>query len=203
MPYTKFIAATVKDRDFAKALIHASVKIIRAYGQALRLSRERDDLVARRRVVETESISHHTAGRPTPEVHKFLNEALDKIPAIVITGTGGPRSAFYQQISGQITSLGLQVVSSQYDSPSRDAPCVKCELLIKPYDRGNPSWMFYEWNGTFQLSQGDTVLAASSISGQEGHPVEATARAKAQAAGEDALAEEVGRKISQAVFGEE
>ncbi|MCZ7571377.1 MAG: uroporphyrinogen decarboxylase family protein [Ardenticatenaceae bacterium] len=36
MPYTRFITATIKKRDFVKQLIRTSVAIIRAYGQALR-----------------------------------------------------------------------------------------------------------------------------------------------------------------------
>jgi hypothetical protein len=81
---------------------------------------------------------------------------------------------------------------------------VKCRLKVAKADRGNPDWIFYQWRGTFEMSEageGKPVIASSAPQGEEGHTTDTAARAKAQSAGEEALAREAEAKIGQYIFG--
>ncbi|HNF58181.1 MAG TPA: hypothetical protein PLN89_01245, partial [Elusimicrobiota bacterium] len=80
---------------------------------------------------------------------------------------------------------------------------LKATLAVEPFDRGHPQWKFYQWKGNVQLIDADgKVLGGSTPSGQEGQLIDETARAKTTEAGEDGLAQEAGRLLSQYVFGQ-
>jgi len=81
----------------------------------------------------------------------------------------------------------------------------KTRLILEPFDRGHPSWKFYQWNGSFELIEAlpnGKTLSSSAPSGSEGHLTESSALKKAREAGEKALANDVKKKLSQYIFGE-
>jgi hypothetical protein len=169
----------------------------KALAQALKIARERDALVARRRLVDPAPIADLANGSSTAQIDRQLASVLAKIE-FRLDVDGGPKSRAKQAVAGRVSEMGFRVT----DDPK--APlCVKGEVAVKPFDRGHPEWKFFHWDGTVQLLEGGKVIASSTPSGEEAALVESTAEAKARDAGDDGLATEAQKLISQYVFGEQ
>ncbi len=168
----------------------------KALGQALKVAQERDALVARRRVVDSSPIPDLANGSSTAEIDGKLNQVLTKIE-FGVQAQAGKDSRLKESVSSRVTELGFKI------SDAPDAPLIlKCDLSVKPFDRGHPQWKFYHWEGSVQLLDGGKVVASSTPSGEEGHLVESTAESKARTAGEQGEALEAQKLVSQYVFGQ-
>ncbi len=170
---------------------------------AVKLSRERAELAARRRVVDSADMPDVGAENQTSKLEGQLDECLGKIEFIVETvdDVDGRLKAV---VTSKITEQGFKVVAAA-DETSPDTPVlkVKCSLKVEPFDRGHPSWKFYNWNGMVDLSdEGGKTLTSSSPSGQEGHLQDETAKAKARMAGAEAVGKDVQNQISTYILGE-
>jgi hypothetical protein len=150
--------------------------------------------VARRRVVDTASIPDLANGNSTAEIDGKLRKVLSKIE-FSVQAKGPEDSKLKEAVAGRITELGFKVVKA--------APLVvQCALDVAPFDRGNPQWKFYHWEGSVELLDGGKTAASATPSGDESHLMDNTARHKARAAGEQGEALEAQKLISQYVFGE-
>lgn len=171
--------------------------------KAVKLSRERTELVARRRVVDPADAPDIGAESQTAKLESQLNDCLSKIEFIVETADDAD-GRLKSVVTSKITEQGFKVVAAA-DESSPDTPVlmVKCLLKVESFDRGHPSWKFYNWSGTVNLSdEGGKTLASSSPSGQEGHLQDETAKAKARMAGTEALGKDVQNQISKYILGE-
>jgi len=167
----------------------------RALGLALKLSQERDALAARRRFVDPTPIPDLPGETSTAKIDGRLAQVLTKISFFVDIQGISPR--LKQAVAGRVTELGFKIS----DDPK--APLsLKCNLTVEPFDRGHPQWKFYHWNGTVELFENGKTAASSAPSGEEGHLMEKTAETKAIEAGEQAVALEAQKLVSQYVFGE-
>lgn len=194
-------AVTEKEEGIAARLAQAEdaetpLSQAQALGQALRLARERDGLVARRRVVDPAPIPDLAGETSTAQIDRRLSAVLAKIQ-FAVQADGGPKSRLKQAVAGRIAELGFKVT----EDPK--APLLlKCALEVKPFDRGHPQWKFYHWEATVELLEGGKTVASAAPSGEDGHLVESTAETKARDSGEQGVAVEAQKLISQYVFGE-
>lgn len=168
----------------------------RALGRALVPARQRDALVLRRRVVDTNPAPDLPGETSTAQIDGKLSKILSGVQFRVETADGAA-SRLHKAVAGRVAELGFKVT----DVPK--APlAVKCSLAVTPFDRGHPQWKFYHWEGTVELMEGANIIASSTPSGEDGHLMEKTAETKARASGEEGIAQEAQKLISQYVFGE-
>jgi hypothetical protein len=182
----------------------SSIEQARWLAQALRECQERDALSARRRAVDPVAVPDLPDGASTADIKKSLDEALSKIRFVVETESV-EGSRLKETLTEKITSLGFKVGEGEASTPTNPALKIFCRLSVEPFDRGNPSWKFFQWKGVFEMREDlpqSKVLASAAPSGSEGHLTEATARAKTLDAGEEGLAQEAGRRIEQYIFRE-
>ncbi|MBI4396608.1 MAG: LPP20 family lipoprotein [Elusimicrobia bacterium] len=178
----------------------------KGYAQALRLCRERGELSARRRVVDPAGMADLSLNGSEAEIQKSLDESLAKIQ-FVVEAEGETDSRLKDALKDRITRMGFKVSETADAASTPDDPVLKVKgrLAIEPFDRGNPSWKFFKWNGVFEMSEaapGGKVLSASTPSGSEGHITEGTAYIRTREKGEQALAQEAQDRISKYIFGD-
>lgn len=192
---------TEKEEEIATRLTQAEdaespLSQARALGQALRIAQERDDLAARRRIVDPAPIPSLAGETSTAKIDGDLAKILNKV-TFQVQAEGGAKSRLKQAVSGRVAELGFKLTEDN------SAPLVlKCALEVEPFDRGNPKWKFYHWNATVELFEGGKTVASSTPSGEEGHLMEKTAEVKARDAGEEGVALAAQKLISEYVFGE-
>ncbi|HMX94898.1 MAG TPA: LPP20 family lipoprotein, partial [Elusimicrobiota bacterium] len=168
----------------------------RALAQALAVSRSRDELAARRRLVDPAGMADLN-GNTSTALEQDLNAVIGGL-RVAIDAESVKDSRLKDKITEKVTSLGFAVADG-----AAGALRLKATLAVEPFDRGHPQWKFYQWKGNVQLIDADgKVLGGSTPSGQEGQLIDETARAKTTEAGEDGLAQEAGRQLSQYVFGQ-
>jgi hypothetical protein len=168
----------------------------KALGQALTLAQERDALVARRRVVDPAPIPDMAGETSTAKIDGALAKILSGI-TFHVKADGGEKSRLKQAVEGRIAGMGFKLTDRE------DAPLVvTCTMTVEPFDRGHPQWKFYRWSGVVEMFENGKTVASSTPSGEEGHLTEKTAETKARDAGEEGMAAEAQKLISQYVFGE-
>lgn len=190
------MAAVVAQGDKASSPIESA----RAYARALRASRERDELLPRRRVVDPAPIPD-LSGLSTADVERRLADSSSRI-LFSVEAEGGAR--LRETVTEKLTAMGFRVLESTYTRPAIEGPLLslRCKLTVEPFDRGNATWKFYRWTGSFELRDAaGKVLASAAPSASEGHMMEETARLKTVTAGEQGLALEAQKQISQYIFG--
>lgn len=172
--------------------------------KALKLSREKANLTARRRVVDPSDVPDIGSDNQNAKLQAQLDECLGKIEFLLETDAEDADGYLRTVVAGKIAEQGFKVVpSAEEASPGSLLLKVKCSLKVGPFDRGHPSWKFYNWNGMVDLSdEGGKTLASSAPSGQEGHLQDETAKAKARSSGAEAVGKEVQSKISRYIFGD-
>jgi hypothetical protein len=168
----------------------------RALAQALNAARERDVLVARRRLVDMAAIPDLPGETSTAQNDRKLGAALSKIQFRLDAETG-PKSRLKQAVAARISELGFKLTDD-----AKTPLVLKCALDVQPFDRGHPQWKFYHWEATVELTEDGKTAASATPSGEEGHLIESTAQTKAREAGEQGVALEAQKLISQYVFGE-
>jgi hypothetical protein len=175
----------------------------RHYARARAAWRDRDALITRRRVVDPAN-ADFLANPASAEIDAALNEALHSIQFVVEAVSEDPASRLKEAVTEKITLLGFRVADSTPPAESSSPVFVaRCRLTLEPFDRGNPSWKFYRWNGSFQfLDARGAVLTSAAPAGSEGHLSEETARAKARIVGEQTVAEEARKLIARYIFEE-
>ena len=169
----------------------------RALSAAMAVSRERDELSTRRRVVDPAGMAELSGGS-TAELETALEKAIAAIP-ITVTAEGPEGSKLREAVVAQINGLGVSVSNG-----GTTGLAVKAKLEIAPFERGVPEWTFFQWNGTVDLTDVSSgkVVASSTKDGVEGHLTVTTAKSKTIAAGESALGQEAARLISAYLFGQ-
>lgn len=168
----------------------------RALSQARAAGVERDALAARRRVVDPAGMAV-LPGDSTAAIDTDLNAALNEL-RIVLDAVGPKDSRLKEKMAEKVTGLGFGVREG-----AAGGLTLKATLKVDPFDRGHAQWKFYSWSGTVQLVDADgKVLAGATPSGQEGQLIDDSARAKATDAGDEAVAQEAGKILSQYVLGQ-
>lgn len=167
----------------------------RALSAAVAAARERDELSARRRIVDPSGMVDMPTGS-TSELETALNKTLSDIP-VTVTAEGPDGSKVRDVVTAQITGLGLKVSEG-----TKSGLAVKAKLDVSPFDRGVPEWTFFQWNGTVELVDVTTgqVVSSSTPDGVEGHLTTNTARSKTISAGDSALGQEAARLVNEYLF---
>ncbi|HRY28944.1 MAG TPA: LPP20 family lipoprotein [Elusimicrobiota bacterium] len=184
----------------------SAIEKARAYAQAYRLAQERDALAARRRAVDPVTVPDLPGtGNSTAEAENLLRQTLAQIQ-FTVEADGETPSRLKESVTGKITAMGFKVLDSTAPAATPMSPVIKikCRLTIEPFDRGNPSWKFFRWNGAFEMAESGKngrVLASSTPAGAEGHLTEDTARTKTRISGEEALAKEAETQIGRYILG--
>ncbi len=179
----------------------------KGFAKALSASQDRDALAARRRLVDPAGMANLSSGNSTPEIQKMLDDTLSKI-MFYIDAKPAPESHLKETVSEKITELGFKITGDKKSTSTNDNPVliVKCSLTIEPFDRGNPSWHFFKWTGSFELTEAGIkgkTMASAAPSGSDGHTMKSAAQSKTRTAGEQALANIIQKQISQYIFGEQ
>jgi hypothetical protein len=167
----------------------------RALSAAVAAARERDELSARRRIVDPSGMVDMPTGS-TSELETALNKTLSDIP-VTVTAEGPDGSKVRDVVTAQITGLGLKVSEG-----TKSGLAVKAKLDVSPFDRGVPEWTFFQWNGTVELVDVTTgqVVSSATPDGVEGHLTTNTARSKTISAGDSALGQEAARLVNDYLF---
>ncbi len=167
----------------------------RALSAALAAARERDDLAARRRIVDPAGLVDMPNGS-TSELESALNKTLSEIP-VSITAEGPEGSKLRDVVTARITGLGLKVSEGP-----KTGLAVKAKLEVSPFERGVPEWTFFQWTGTVELVDVTTgqVVSSATPDGVEGHLTTNTARSKTISAGDAALGQEAARLVNDYLF---
>lgn len=176
----------------------------RYLAQAMRFSQTKDELAARRRILDPADAPEPDAGASTEMLDRQLRETLARI-SVVLRAEAPKGSHLRAKVADRVTSLGFQVLAASETPKKAQGPVLQIttQIEVEPFDRGNQDWKFFTWKGALDLQDGEgKTLVSSAPSGQEGHLTEQAGRSKALAAGEDALAQETETQISKYVFGQ-
>jgi len=169
---------------------------VRELSRAKEAAERRNELVARRRVVDPVGLGD-PEGTSTAVINEKWRNALSAVP-VNVEAEAPKESHLAHTVTEALTNLGITI----QESPSPTGLTVKTSLQVTPFDRGNPDWVFYQWAGSVQLMEAATgkTIAGATPDGTEGHPVATAAQTKAQNAGEEALAKETARLITETLF---
>ncbi len=198
-------AAFQNDLRYAREAA-APIEKARSYAQALKHGEERDRLAARRRLLDPADAPDPSGPAPLADARAAFQDTLARIQ-FVVEAEADPDSRLKEAVTEKISGMGFRVLKTPAAAePAPGKPVLKvfCRLTLEPMDRGNPSWKFFQWNGSFEMSElsDGKILASSAPTGSDGHITESQARMKARQAGEEALARETQLRISQYIFGE-
>jgi hypothetical protein len=183
---------------------HGALARIRAHVNAARASRERDRLLAHARVLGS---MESAVGQQmeTAKLELLLLWELARVDfAVRARGAGtsgdGDLPGLRDALAARLTRMGFQVAEP---ASALAALQINCRLALQRVERGGGAWPHYGWEGACDVADTSGVMISSADAGYESHPIDATARAKARARGEQALAEAVERDLQRYLYGEE
>ncbi|MFH1367514.1 MAG: LPP20 family lipoprotein [Elusimicrobiota bacterium] len=161
-----------------------------------------EELVSKRKIVDPISVPEISA-LPREALRAKLDVAKSKVIFIV---NSSDNDNLKSAISERITRLGFKI--APVDSANKYADntiiYVKCALSVEPAERNNPTWKFYNWSGTYSISEGSEsgkVVAAAEKRGQVSQLNEEASKDKGIVLGGQELALAVGQAIRQYMFG--
>ena len=179
------------------------IEAIRAYTLVLQAMDRKDDLAARKRVIDPVSMPELPSAMTTAQVLKNKDEALSKIEFVVKT----EESALGEALAARITKLGFKVIPDVAAAGADSAVIVlESRVSTEPMERNHPQWKFCNWRTTVELYDGKLaarkIIASSLKEGQVSQLSEDGARAKALIAGHDNAAIVTEEQIRKYIFAE-
>jgi hypothetical protein len=195
------VADLLADAERARGALREA----RARVAAARASRERDALLVRARVVGP--VDRAILARPpgSAALERGLEAALARMGFELSareTGAsgGGDLPGLRDALAARLTRMGFRAAEPAFALASLH---IDCRLALLRIERGGAGWWHYGWEGACQLTDASGAVLSVAETGSESHPVDATARAKTGARGEQSLAEAVERELQRYLYGEE
>ncbi|MCX5781281.1 MAG: LPP20 family lipoprotein, partial [Elusimicrobia bacterium] len=181
----------------------SNIEKVRSFSTALRFWDKKVELVNRKKIVDWTFIPDLISGDSKVKIRKMQDDAINRIVFVVDAARPGLNSV----VSDRITKLGFKVIQSAPIQPDKTLTVitVKCSDEISPFDRGNPSWKFYNWKASAQMNQlwtSSGSFATISEEGESSHLSDATAKSKAYIDADRTLALSIEKRIRQNIFGE-
>lgn len=185
----------------------SAIETARALNKALIEWGIKDELSARKRIVDPVSVPELNTGASRAQTAKQKEEALNKILFTVTEDEKNQDANLKTIVSERITKLGFKIVPAVPDKIEQGSSviAIKCGVTAQPFERNNPNWRFYSWQGTAVLedaAQGAKVVATISKQGQSSHINEKAANDKALSEASQSVALAVEQQINQYIFGE-
>jgi hypothetical protein len=203
----QLLARQIEDREesLARRLADAgkaaaAVDGIKALTAALRDIDIRDELAARRRVVDPAPIPG-LPGTSRSAIEKQREELLQRIEFVV---TAENDDHLVSLISSRITARGFRVLPAVLrKTPGVTVVAVKAKRSTVPFERNNPHWKFYNWQAGLDMTDSEgKIIAAVIKTGQSAHVTADAAESKAFTEAGDTLAAAADTAIKQYFFGE-
>ena len=181
----------------------SNIEKVRAFSTALKTWDKKDELAAKRSVVDAVQVPDIDTGSRV-ELKTMRDEAMGHIAFVV---EGGSRPGLSSLVSGRISRLGFKTMQTVPQQPDKDVNVisVKCSVEVSPFDRGNPNWKFYTWKASAQLSElgvANGNFAAISEQGESSHLSDDTAKSKAYIDADSTISQSIEQRIRQNILGE-
>ncbi len=191
--------------ELAKKMTTA-LEEIKALNAVIHAFEKKETLLAKKRIVDPVAIPEIPSSPSLTEVKKQKEEALKKIVFVVEVIKDEANSNLKDVIGEVITKMGFKVSPLIPANLAEDSLLliVKYQLTLTPFDRGNPQWKFYRWQGTIEISEGKAegkVLTSVSKQGEESHISDETAKIKAIGLAKQSMALAVQLQINKYIFG--
>jgi hypothetical protein len=113
------------------------------------------------------------------------------------TSGDGDLPGLRDALAARLTRMGFQAADP---ASALAALQIGCRLALQRVERGGSAWSHYRWEGACDVADASGVTISTADAGSESHPVDATARAKARARGEQILAEAVERELQRYLY---
>lgn len=183
------------------------IEEIRALSAALQSWDKKESLLAKKRIVDPVPVPELSAGPSPVEIQKQKEEALSKIIFVVDLVKEEENSNLKGVIGEVISKTGFRVSPAILEKIEPDSLVIiiRCQLAVEPFNRDNPQWKFYRWQGNIEMVEGvpnGKVLATTSRQGEVSQITEATAKIKAITEARQTLALAVEQQIRAYIFGE-
>ena len=174
------------------------------FDQALMKVKIREELTARKRIVDKAVASGISISTDEIEVEKLRNDEIAKI--LFVINTGNDTTGLKDIVGAKITGLGFKALDKLPEKPLKNQTymIIRCGMEMAPLDKSNKDWKFYDWSVREIISDSaapDEELAVLSRRGQSSHLTDEAAKNKAVNDASAALAEETGRWINKYIFG--
>jgi len=182
----------------------SNLEKVRAFSAALKMWDKKDELVAKRSVVDPAAVPDAGSAEDKAQVQAMRDKAINHIAFVVDAGS---RPALGSLISSKLTDLGFKTLPSAPAQPDKSMTVilVKCTEDVEPFDRGNPNWKFYVWKVSTQMTeQGATNgnFATIAQQGESSHLSDDTAKNKAYFDAERTIVQSIEQKVRQNILGE-
>lgn len=186
----------------AKSAVSALDKL-RALNSGLEAINRKDELVARKQVLDPVVVADISSGTTRADIEKQKAEVIGKIRFILQTDETPGLAA---RLTEKITRMGFTTVPEVADPKTSDAIqlIVNAKTTVGLVDRNNPPWIFFGWQGTVSIvdaADRTRVIATAVQEGQASHITADAAKAKAVSEAVQAVADAAEREIAKYVFG--
>lgn len=180
----------------------------RAYLHALGPAEERNELLGTLRVVggrASATVDGLSAAGIAGRARAALAAVRVAIDARSIDlGTGEPGQALPElrsELAARLSAMGLEAISDP--RAGGRALLLVARVGVEPFDRGIPRHSTWRWQSSFELRDGARSLASSRETGDESHPIDATARQLALRRARLALGRALERQLARTLSGDE
>ena len=173
---------------------------VRDYAAALKAMDKKDELTARKRVVDPVGMGEADAVSRS-EIQQRQHAALNKIKFIVEADQAGAK----ELVGSKISALGFKVQEAIPAPGSETLILMRCKASQEPLERNNPQWKFYTYQCTVQMLDyfnNEKILASNSKEGQVSQLSEDAAKQKALFACKQETANIAEALIKSYIFGE-
>ena len=176
---------------------------LRALNGALESMNKRDELAARKRILDPVAVADISPAGVRADIEKQKGDLIAKVRFVILADDTPNLAA---QVTEKVTHLGFATVSSAEDAKGTDGVVltISAKTSVNPIDRGNPQWKFYGWHGTLTVTDAadnGRVIATVVKEGQASHVTAEASKAKATTEAVDAVAAAVEQELAKYLFG--
>lgn len=176
---------------------------LRALNSCLEALNRKDELLARKRVVDPVIVADVSSGSTRADIERQRSDMIGKI-RFVLQADDTPNLA--ARLTEKITRMGFTMISGDADQKSAGIIhlIVSAGTTIRFVDRNNLHWKFYGWQGIVSIvdaADRTRVLASAVQEGQTSHITDDAAKAKAISEAVQAVADAAEQEIANYVFG--
>jgi hypothetical protein len=167
--------------DVANAQKSATaIEQLRGYSQALMLLSQKEELLARKRVVDPVVMQELSSAPSEAEIRIKRDEVIRKIVFVVDAGTN--KTGIKETVAAVVSKQGFTIIPSiPANNNGLTIITLKCSIETVLSDRANPQWKFCDWKIYAELFEEGGVGAFATISkeGQSAHLTEVSVQNKA------------------------
>ncbi len=181
----------------------STIEKLQALNGALEALQKKDELAARKQVLDPVAVSDIGAGSVRADIENQKAALISKIHFIVQTDDTPHLAA---SVSEKISSVGFATFPAPAEGKATGITeiMVYAKTAIELVERNNPQWIFYGWHATVSLTEGamgGRVIATVVKDGQSSQMTANAAKTKAVADATRAAALVAEQEINTYIFG--